>query len=438
MNDDRIREQIHLAVDETAKAAVRDPWLAQKIRAQAERKDEEPVRKKLPAGMMIILAVILLLTAVAAAMTNGFGLLEYYENQVNNTAFVNMIMPLGKTWEGKYFSAEIREAVFDGTKMSFSMSVAPREGTSQVFVIPRVKAAAGEKELETCCSGGGGLYEENSFWVPDLDTLIGHDSAFNPDNIVFEYSLIDDQVNPVTLDENVQWTVTFDILHTDWNIRFMNMPDESDATEETDEQFRKMYEEAYQRHELILNEDGNNMESVIPHVCPYDGSEADIDYYENQYLDYLEELFTRDVFTLEEKAVFRFTADRAEVRRAHEPAGITLPDGLEVRVVQAEATANQVNVILEAVHADRQEPVEPEEWNWVFEARSDDAEMIVYGGQSGQELNDQDEFVFRDLTRYETTKPVHTFKLTPVRTERTSDGETGRKYEELSIIVEME
>ena len=438
MSDDRIREQVHMAVDETAKAAAPDPWLAQKIRVQAERKDEEPVRKKLPAGMMIILAVILLLTAAAAAVTNGFGLLEYYQNQANNTAFVNMITPLGKTWEGKYFSAEIRETVFDGTKMSFSMSVTPREGTSQVFVIPRVKAAAGEKELEVWCSGGGGLYEENSFWVPDLDTLIGHDSAFDLNNIVFEYSLIDNDVNPVTVDENVQWTVTFDVLHTDWQIRFMDMPNESEVTEETEAQFRKMYEEAYQRHELILNEDGNNMESVIPHVSPYDGSEDDADYYENHYLDYLEELFTRDAFTLEEKAVFSFTADRAEVRRARKPAWIMLPDGLEVQLVLAEATANQVNVILEAMHPDGQEPVEPEEWNWTFDARSDDAEMLVSGGHSGQELNDRGEFVFRDLTRYETTYPVHTFKLIPVWAERTLDGVTEKVYEDLAVVIEME
>ena len=437
MNENRIRKEIHRAVDLVTEAAENDPRLAERIRARARGKEEEPV-KRYKFGLAVVLAVLLLLMTVAAALTNGFGLLDYYTNQAGNTAFHDLIMPLGEKWEGKYFSMEIREAAFDGMKMSFSMGVTPVEGAGRVFVIPRVMAMAGDQELETWCSAGG-EYEADGFWVPDIEPLLRMED-YDLNELVYEYSLVDENVNPVAMDRDMQWTVIFDVLHTDWQIRFMETPGEDEMTEEKEAEYQKQLSDAYQRHELLLNEEGNNMETAIPHLSPYEGQPSDAEYYEEHYTDYLEDLLTKDAFTLEEKAVFSFTADRpAGIRKAREPVRLALPDGLEIRVARLEASADQVNMILEAVHTDSGEPVEIDEWNekgWDFELRSDDAEMISRHGQCGQELDDHGEFVFRYTADYETTAPIRSVVLIPVRKGNRED--VPEKPEELQVVIELE
>ena len=82
-------------MDQMTSAAKPDPWLAQKVRFRAQGKENEPMRKKVPAGLVIVLAIMFLMTAVAAAVTNGFGLLRYYPEQAENTAFTDRIVSIG-------------------------------------------------------------------------------------------------------------------------------------------------------------------------------------------------------------------------------------------------------------------------------------------------------------------------------------------------------
>ena len=84
----------------------------------------------------ILIAALMLITITAFALTNGFGILEYHPDQSANQAYVDNIMTLNQTWDGKYFSATIHEAVFDGMKMTFTMSISPKENADPVFVIP--------------------------------------------------------------------------------------------------------------------------------------------------------------------------------------------------------------------------------------------------------------------------------------------------------------
>ena len=86
MSGNNIHQKVHLAVDQMTSAAKPDPWLAQKVRFRAQERENEPMRKKVPAGLVIVIAVMLLMTAVAAAVTNGFGLLRFFPEQADNTA----------------------------------------------------------------------------------------------------------------------------------------------------------------------------------------------------------------------------------------------------------------------------------------------------------------------------------------------------------------
>ena len=233
------------------------------------------MKKKLPAGAVIVIAVMLLMTAVAAAVTNGFGLLRQFPEQAENAAFTDRIVTIGQTWEGKYFSAEIKEAVFDGSKLRFSMSVTPKENAPQMYVKPVVKAVYGDREHKTDMVLFNGTELSGGFWVPGINPPI-HEIQPDLNDMVFEVSLVDHEMMPLVTDVDVEWTFTFNVLKTDWKIDFTKFPEpdvvesgddtitiDHDVWMEYDKQGRKMQADAYARHELLLDEYGYGLEDII-------------------------------------------------------------------------------------------------------------------------------------------------------------------------------
>lgn len=69
MDEQKLREQLHRAAETRLSALQGDPWLAQRVMAQA--KGEPKVKKKLSAGL--IFALILMLMAVAALAATVIG-----------------------------------------------------------------------------------------------------------------------------------------------------------------------------------------------------------------------------------------------------------------------------------------------------------------------------------------------------------------------------
>ena len=417
-------------MDQMTSAAKPDPWLAQKVRSRAQGKEEEPMRKKLPAGLVIVLAIMFLMTAVAAAVTNGFGLLRYYPKQTDNTAFTDRIVSIGQTWEGKYFSAEINEAVFDGYKLRFTMNVTPKEGAEQVFVYPVAKAVCGDKLRYASCINVTGWAENGGFWVPDLKPLIPRED-FDLSEMVYEISLLDDHFRPTVVNEDAEWTITFNVLHTDWKVSFGDSGFGNEVwSDEKWAEFQKREFEAYDRHELLLDEYGYGMEEVIQHPYIGDDSVQFEEYYEDPSLTW----YTKDVFTLEEQAVFSFVADRAEVRKAETPISFVLPEKQKCEVQKAEATADGVTVIIQTkyYHAENIEFLDDMPWNFVL--KSDEAELepgvgcvdaISIGDASTKEVN--------YTMEYEVAEPISSVRIVPV--QHTESGDVER--EDLAIVLEL-
>ena len=196
----------------------------------------------------VLIAALMLITITAFALTNGFGILEYHPDQSANQAYVNNIMTLNQTWDGKYFSATIHEAVFDGMKMTFTMSISPKENADPVFVIPRITAISGGKELHTFTTHSN-VFMDDGFWVPCMEP----DVIYDYDHIGVDVILTDDFVTFNPVEDQVEWAVSFDVLHTDWPIDYtaedepmIGEPEWTDSDyEKYEHQFVKAYEEAY-------------------------------------------------------------------------------------------------------------------------------------------------------------------------------------------------
>ena len=388
------------------------------------------MKKKVPAGIVIVLAIMLLMTAVAAAVTNGFGLLRYFPEQADNTAFTDRIVSIGQTWEGKYFSAEIKEAVFDGYKLRFTMNVTPKEGAEQVFVYPVAKAVCGDKLRYASCINVTGWTENGGFWVPDLKPLIPRED-FDLSEMVYEISLLDDHFRPTAVNEDAEWTITFNVLHTDWKVSFGDTGFGNEVwSDEKWAEFQKREFEAYDRHELLLNEYGYGMEEVIRH--PYIGDDSV--QFEKNYEDPSLMWYTKDVFTLEEQAVFSFVADRAEVRKAETPISFVLPEKQTCEIRKAEATADGVNVIVWTRYFHRHSAFELDEVPWSFKVKSDEADLNGRYTTLHQGWDDNSAVLETSFTlEYDVNKPISSIIVIPI--QHTESGDVER--EDLAIVLEL-
>lgn len=444
MSGTDIHQKVHQAVEQVTSAAKPDPWLAQKIRVRAQGKEEQHMKKKLPAGAAIVIAVMLLMTAVAAAVTNGFGLLRQFPEQAENAAFTDRIVTIGQTWEGKYFSAEIKEAVFDGSKLRFSMSVTPKENAPQMYVKPVVKAVYGDREHKTDMVLFNGTELSGGFWVPGINPPI-HEIQPDLNDMVFEVSLVDHEMMPLVTDVDVEWTFTFNVLKTDWKIDFTKFPEpdvvesgddtitiDHDVWMEYDKQGRKMQADAYARHELLLNEYGYGLEDII--TQPFEDGYRSLTITGN-YDDFMLDLYTREVFTQEDQAVFSFVAERAEIRKPSESVSFVLPEKQKCIVKQAAATADEVSVIVETKYYHFHDEWGFDTTPWDFVLKSDETELLPGGTHIRQSWDDNSAvLVITYVLNYRTTKPLHSVILVPVQ----NTGDSPVELNDLAITINLE
>ena len=431
-----MQRKIHRAVEQVTSAAKPDPWLAQKVRVRAQEKEEKHMRKKLPAGAVIVIAIMLFMTAVSAAVTNVFGLLQHFPEQAENTAFTERIVTIGQTWEGKYFSAEIREAVFDGSKLRFSMSVTPnpKEITGQIFVAPVVKAVINGRKAETTINLVDSFTYDSGFWIPGIEPPEIVDTI-DLNDMVFEVSLTDNDMLPMTTDKDVEWTLTFYVMKTDWKITFSKFPGDNMACETEEDwawlekETHKLLSDAYARHELVLDEYGFRLDSNIREPFLINGALYDDRSEEEIMLD----LYTREVFTLEDQAVFSFIADRAEIHKAQERISFVLPEKQNFQVERAAATADEIKLVVTTRYTHIDDFFDYDNMPWSFVLKSDQMEFLTDNYSLHQSLCDQVldvSFVFD----HSITKPVHTVMLVPV--QQTDDGPVER--EDLAVTINLE
>ena len=322
MNDTQISNKIHQAVDQVTKTAAPDPWLAQKVRMQAQRKEDTPVKKKISASLIIAIATVLLLTTVAAAITNGFGILDYRPEQSDNKALTDHIMSLGQVWDGEYFSMSLNEAVFDGMKMQLTMSFYPKENANPVFVIPRIGAKLNGQKLNTWLTNMYGIYDQDGFWLPCIEP----DHMIDSERSAVEVLITDESGAYLPVSDQVEWNISFDVLHSEWPIEFTEQDEpmigEAEWTAEDYDAYFRLFEEAYQSKKVLLNRAGM-IKPYLDAIQPDPGTEDEM-----HFIDFEEALLTKEAFALEEKAVFSFTAEPLRVKTASKPVHFETPDGL--------------------------------------------------------------------------------------------------------------
>lgn len=327
----------------------------------------------------VLIAALMLITITAFALTNGFGILEYHPDQSANQAYVDNIMTLNQTWDGKYFSATIHEAVFDGMKMTFTMSISPKENADPVFVIPRITAISGGKELHTFTTHSS-VFMDDGFWVPCMEP----DVIYDYDHIGVDVILTDDFVTFNPVEDQVEWAVSFDVLHTDWPIDYTAedepMIGEPEWTDSDYEKYEHQFVKAYEEKRVLLNQAA--MLSPFADAVPHDPSMED----DMAFPDYLETLLTQDAFTIEEKFVFSFTADPLPVKHEKQSVNFETPNGLLAQVESLSVSVDQIGIKLRITRPDSDQPLQLEDWQgWLIAVLAQGAETSFPESNYGPE-----------------------------------------------------
>lgn len=128
MRDDLSREKMHKAIDSTLSGLQGDPWLFQRISSRASE-GEIIVKKKISVGL--VLAIVFLLAAVTAfAITNGFGLLDFWKNTRGDAEIPadagRYIEHDTVTDETEHFTVCFRESSYDGKTCHVVYDVIPK------------------------------------------------------------------------------------------------------------------------------------------------------------------------------------------------------------------------------------------------------------------------------------------------------------------------
>ena len=365
MKDKRLEQQIQHSLNAELSGLNTTSWQRDQFFENATGGTK--VKKKISV-VAVLIAALMLITITAFALTNGFGILEYHPDQSANQAYVDNIMTLNQTWDGKYFSATIHEAVFDGMKMTFTMSIIPKENADPVFIIPRITATYGDKELHTFITHSSVIMDDG-FWIPCMEP----DVAYDFDHIGVDVILSDDSVTFNPTDDQIKWEISFDVLHTDWPIDYTAQDEpmigEPEWTDSDYENYESQFVKAYEEKRVLLNQIA--MLSPFAAAVPHDPSMED----EMEYPDYIEMLLTQDAFVIEEKATFSFVADPLPVKHAKQPVSFEMPDGLLVHVENISVSADQIGMKLRITKPGSDQPLRLEDWqNWTIAVFAQGAE----------------------------------------------------------------
>lgn len=326
--DERERaRKIRQAIDARLSGAAPDPGL--RARVLREVRGEYKVKKKIPAGLVLALG-ILLLAATACAAAVRYGIMDYNRRYAENEAYQEHILQIDETHENDFVTLTVNEAVFDGTSFSMTMNIEPKEGAGEVYIMPRVTAMAGDRALDVDIEGCSGGDFFSGFFVPGLGEMSRNDGCYGAD-----YAILTEGEDGLVLDteeEPVTWTVTFDILRPEYPVREVETMLGGDDTDIPYEVYMAQFSDAYACGEILLVY-GSPVEyaSVLP--VP-EGMSRDAWY----SLHIEDRLAASDAFTRVEKLTISFTTGENRVHALSEPQTFDLGEDYEVTVTACSAT----------------------------------------------------------------------------------------------------
>lgn len=215
---------LHHAIDVRLSGLTLSRRTQEELLRRAQEEDV-PVKKKISVALVFAAVLLLALAATACAAALRFGMLDYNPNQQGNASYTDHILALDKKIETAYFTVQLNDAVFDGSALSLTMDITPREGAQAVYVKPVISAISGETILDVDIEGctGGDFY--SGFWISPTTPSV-NDGQYGVDCAI----LSEDEMSPAVQESAVIWDIRFDVLRPEYPVSIAPECDDGNAS----------------------------------------------------------------------------------------------------------------------------------------------------------------------------------------------------------------
>lgn len=315
--DTEIRKQIHAAIDGNLSHLEVNPSLRCAILDKT--RGEEPMKRKISAGVVLAIALLLAMAAIGVAATR-FGALEFNRDQAENEVYAAHILAVDETYENEYLTMTLNDAVFDGVSLSVTMDISGKEGAQPVFVQPILTASANGRTLiadPEACRGSFFV----GFWIGGPYEETGVEGQYGAD-----YAIItEDETSGVTYDpqkDPVTWSLSFAILRPAYPTEEagLRLPDGGDAENRDFETYTQQFAQAYAQKRILLA-DGSPMDYMA--ILPRPEDMEDEAWWRMPMAD---KLVSCGAFALVDSPAFEFTTQETDVKTLSAPKTFDLGD----------------------------------------------------------------------------------------------------------------
>lgn len=266
---------------------------------------------------LVVAAVLLLAMATLGVAATRFGLLESNCHQADNETYIAHILAVDEVYENEYMTLLINDAVFDGTYLSLTMDVQPKENCGEgVYLYPSMTAQTNGKTLtadvESCC---GDFF--NGFWVPERDESLMHANG----RYGVEYSISTEDMKYDAWADAVTWTMNLDIIKPVYRVESLKSIFDGDHTKEEYLAYEQRFRQAYENQTILL-EDGYSIFEYVS-VLPRQSSVSEK---ENGSSTIPYRLVDSGAFEWVDRVQISFTTEESGIKELSEPQTFDLGD----------------------------------------------------------------------------------------------------------------
>ncbi|MBQ9264892.1 MAG: hypothetical protein IJ189_11890 [Clostridia bacterium] len=209
------------------------------LRAVGTYKEDAPMKKRYPAALAIAL-LLALLAGAAYAIADYYSVKDAVAHGTPSKEFESHIVPLGETVHSGSLSITLGDAVFDGSRLAFTLTAAADKDAEPYFICPTATARCNGRELKV---DWWPIEERGEVWTDGWGDLYPYLNRETPRQDTF---ILDGDVYDSVVDGPVEWTYTLAIYKPNWP--YVDFGSAEDSL--TDEELRQKYQDAIGQRQI--------------------------------------------------------------------------------------------------------------------------------------------------------------------------------------------
>ncbi len=222
-------------------------------------REEETVKKR-HISLLAAIVIIALLCGTAVAVMDYYSVRDYEAEGMPSEAFEKHITEINKTYENEYVKMVVGDAIFDGSKMAFTLNLYPKDEQKRVYLYPSIEGFCGDRKLDIQIEGMRGM-DESGFLFPGLEW----DEQYLENSYALDVTLSED-----VADTDVTWVFKMQVLAPNWEIVDNAVKLTGEATDMPVDQYMQLYRDAYNAKKIMTSYGSSLAEyaSIIPASSP--------------------------------------------------------------------------------------------------------------------------------------------------------------------------